>query len=102
MDERIANAWDDVTVELSQDEDDDVTVTDEGLTVDGNLFAYLEGELLVIQLPQARADDLVSRGIASRHADGGDWVTIADPELWLELAGESHAFVGEPAVGGQS
>jgi hypothetical protein len=102
MDERITNAYEDLTVELAQDEDDDVTVTDEGLEVDGNLFAYLDGELLAVQLPKARADDLVSRGIATPHADGGDWVTVADPELWLELATESHAFVGEPAVGGQS
>lgn len=102
MDERIANAYEDLTTELAQDEDADVTVTDEGLVVDGNLFAYLEDETLVIQLPKDRAADLVSRGIAEPHADGGDWVSVADPELWLELAGESHAFVGEPAVGNLS
>lgn len=102
MDSKIANAYEDLTVELAQDEDDDVTVTDEGLEVDGNLFAYLDGESLVVQLPKERADDLVERGVAARHADGGDWVAIADPELWLELATESHQFVGEPAVGGQS
>lgn len=102
MDERITNAYDDLTVELAQDEDNDVTVTDEGLEVDGNLFAYLDGELLAVQLPEERAADLIERGVAEKHADGGAWVTVADPELWLELAGESHAFVGEPAVGGQS
>ncbi|ROQ38682.1 hypothetical protein EDF46_2323 [Frondihabitans sp. PhB188] len=98
----ISDAYDELVLDLSQDEDDDVTVTDDGLLARGTLFLYLEGDSIVIKLPADRSDDLVARGVAKAHADGAGWVSIADVELWPELAGESHSFVGEPAVGGES
>jgi hypothetical protein len=100
-------AFDLVKGELLADEDDDVTETPEGLAVKGTLFAYeSEDGRLVVDLPTARAADLVERGIAERHPGDrpahGAWVAVADSEDWLELAGEAHQFVGEPAVGRDS
>ncbi len=100
------DAYDRVTIALSADPDDDVTVTDDGLLVRGRLFAYRAGEALVVDLDPARAADLVARRMAS-HVTGsrpakGSWVSIRDLEDWTELATEAHQFVGEPAVGGDS
>lgn len=101
-----AQAWDDLTFELDEDEDYDVDVTVDGLLVRGRLFAFLEDDDLVVELPEARADDLKSRGVAVAFRAAGhptrDWVRVSDRELWSELARESHTFVGEPAVGGES
>lgn len=93
--------------ELLADADGDVVDTAEGLTVRGALFASESEEgRLVVDLPPARAADLVQRGVAQRvdavREPKGVWVAIEDPEDWLELAGEAHQFVGEPAVGRQS
>jgi hypothetical protein len=83
-----------------------VTVTAEGLAVNGSLFAFPLEDQLVVALPAARAADLVSRDVAVAHsADasaGGTWVRIDALDLWSELASEAHTFVGEPAVGRQS
>lgn len=102
MSELSTAAYDDLVISISQDEDDDITVTDDGLVVSGNRFAYLEGESLVVLLPRARADDLVERAIVKAHRDGEGWVAVVDEELWPELAAEAHTFVGEPATGGES
>jgi hypothetical protein len=102
MNDRISAAYDDLTLTLAQDPDDDVTVTDDGLEVHGHRFAFLDGDRLVVKLAEHRGHDLVSRGVAVHHAGGSGWVAVTDTELWLELASESHAFVGEPAVGGES
>jgi hypothetical protein len=85
---------------------DEVTESAEGLSVKGALFAFLEGDDLVVELPFARSNDLVERGIAKKFSVEGqkarDWVRVSDQQLWPELARESHEFVGEPAVGGDS
>jgi hypothetical protein len=85
---------------------DEVAEAPEGLTVRGKLFAFLEEDDLVVELPFARSNDLVQRGIAvAFEAEGHEtrnWVRVGDRQLWQELARESHEFVGEPAVGGDS
>jgi hypothetical protein len=85
---------------------DEVAETPEGLIVKGTLFAFLDGDDLVVELPFARSNDLVERGIAMKFEAEGqearDWVRVGDQQLWQELARESHEFVGEPAVGGDS
>ena len=91
---------------LLSDPDDDVQLDGRRLSVRGAVFARLEGDELLVDLPTARAADLVARGIAGR-VDGdvtavGAWVAIHDSENWAELAGEAHQFVGEPPVGRQS
>ncbi|RFA13568.1 hypothetical protein B7R22_12985 [Subtercola boreus] len=90
---------------LMRDEEG-VAVTGDGLTVHGTVFAFLDGDDLVVELPAARGADLQERGIARAHAAEGsparDWVRVDDQQLWPELAGEAHTFVGEPAVGGDS
>jgi hypothetical protein len=44
--------------------------------------------------------------VAADFRTGGhsarNWVRVSDLQLWPELARESHQFVGEPPVGGQS
>ena len=106
MDEAQAT-FDAVTDQLLEDEDYDVDATPDGLLVKGHLFAFLEGDALVVELPEARSADLRARGIAEpfRSTRGGDsrtWVRVADRELWSELAREAHEYVGEPPVGRQS
>ncbi|MGJ4843283.1 hypothetical protein [Leifsonia sp. Le1] len=100
-------AFDLLTTRLLDDPDDDVVVTEKGLNVHGKLFAFLDGDALVVDLPAARALDLVDRGIASPASGGvvdarGSWVAIGDVEDWQELASEAHQFVGEPPVGRDS
>jgi hypothetical protein len=96
-----------VRAELLADEDDDVVDAPEGLTVKGALFAYEpEAGRLVVDLPKARAADLVLRGVGEPatgdRAPKGVWVAVSSSDDWLELASEAHQFVGEPAVGRQS
>ena len=101
----------DVALALQGDPDDDVTVEGSSLRVKGKLFAFVGGDQLIVDLPAARAADLVVRGIATVAPDEtaaaaapaqGAWVSIEDAENWLELATEAHQFVGEPPVGRQS
>jgi hypothetical protein len=91
---------------LSLRDEDGVTFGPTGLAVHGTLFAFLEGDDLVVEVPEARAKDLVSRGVARRFTSEGHssrkWVRVNDIQLWDELAREAHEYVGEPAVGGQS
>jgi protein required for attachment to host cells len=97
-------AYENLTFTLAEAEG--VAVTDDGLLVHGKLFAYLEGDDLVVELPLGRADDLIARGVAKRvrsdDSSQRDWVRIDDEQLWEELAGEAHEYVGEPSVGGES
>ena len=83
-----------------------VTSSAEGLLVHGRLFAFLDGDDLVVEVPFVRANDLVDRGLAKKFTREGsterDWVRVTDGQLWPELAREAHEFVGEPAVGGDS
>lgn len=104
-----AEAWqlfDLVAGALAADPDDDVTSEGERLLVHGRVFAFLDGDHIVVDLPASRAEDLVGRDVAADatgpSAARGRWVAIADPEDWAELATEAHQFVGEPAVGGES
>jgi hypothetical protein len=104
--ESALSAYDDLTLSMSEDEDYDVAVATDGLLVRGKLFAFLEDDDLVVELPEARASDLKQRGVAADFRTGGhsarNWVRVSDLQLWPELARESHQFVGEPPVGGQS
>ena len=107
MSERADLAYGALADQLLLDPDDDVTLTPRGLLVHGRLFAYRDGEDLVVDLAPERAADLFARGIASPASGGsaeprGTWVRISDSEDWPELASESHQFVGEPAVGKES
>ncbi len=100
------NAYADLTMSMRADEDYDVAITPDGLLVRGKLFAFLDGDDLVVDLPEARATDLKDRGVAYTYTASGepsrDWVRVSDLQLWPELAREAHTYVGEPAVGGQS
>ncbi len=100
------NAFDLLATELLNDPDADVELEGEGLRVRGSLFAFLDGEILVVCLPPERAGDLEDRGIVVRYSGeiggGNHWVVVEDRELWSELASEAHAFIGEPPVGRQS
>jgi hypothetical protein len=97
-------AFDELVYSFS--EEDGVSVAADGLLVNGAIFARLEGNDLLVELPPARAADLVERGIAERFAverqPHRDWVRVSDLQLWPELAREAHEFVGEPPVGGDS
>ena len=59
-----ARAYEDLTFSMSDDEDFDVAVAADGLLVRGKLFAFLEGDDLVVELPEVRAKDLKARGVA--------------------------------------
>jgi hypothetical protein len=99
-----AEAYENLTLSLR--DEDGVAITPDGLLVHGKLFAFLDGDDLVVELPEARSTDLKTRGVADAFSGGGhplrDWVRVSDLQLWPELARESHEFVGEPPVGGQS
>ncbi len=88
--------------ELREDPDDDVVIADDGLRVHGSLFAFLDGDALAVRLSPARTRDLEARGMARARPGHPEWVLVADRELWSELAGEAHTYVGEPPVGGES
>lgn len=70
-----------------------------GLKVNGKLFAMpVEGKL-VVKLPKARVDELVSAG-RGKHFDPGhgrlmkEWVAVAPGEVdWIALAREAYRFV---------
>jgi hypothetical protein len=102
MASELANeAYENLTIALR--DEDGVTIEPDGLRVHGTVFAFRTGDDLVVELPIARANDLVTRGVARRAAaEGRDWVRISDLQLWPELATEAHEYVGEPAVGGDS
>ena len=64
MSDQAAAAYDGLTTHLLADPDDDVDVTPDGLLVKGRLFAFLDGDDLVVELSAGRAADLVARGQA--------------------------------------
>jgi len=99
-----ATAYEELSFELNVE--DGVTVVENELLVHGTIFAFLDDDELVLELPEARATDLVSRSVASRFTSHNhptrNWIRVGDRELWPELTRESHEFVSEPAVGGES
>ena len=101
---RATETWQDLVIEFTDEPGVDLSA--DGLTVNGNLFAFADGDELVVDLSSARAADLVHRGMAAHYKHGGvssrDWVSVSDLSLWSELAREAHEYVGEPPVGGQS
>jgi len=98
----------DLYVELvaSLSDDEAVTIVPEGLVVHDKLFAFVEGDDLVVEVSEARAFDLTERGVAEPFTSEGHpsrkWVRVSDQQLWPELTREAHEFVGEPPVGGES
>ena len=107
MGDEADRTYDAVTRELLLDEDYDVDFTPDGLLVHGRLFAFLDEDDLIVELPESRSVDLRGRGIAEPFSGvhGGpsrNWVRVTDRELWSELAREAHTYVGEPPVGRQS
>jgi hypothetical protein len=101
---RAIEHWENLVIEFT--DEPGVTLTADGLAVNGNLFAFADGDDLVVDLSSARAADLVHREMAAHYKHDGapsrDWVSVSDQSLWSELAREAHEYVGEPAVGGQS
>ena len=101
---RAAEAYENLVLEF--EEEDGVTVDEDGLLVHGTIFAFPSGDDLVVDLPTTRASDLVQRGMGTRFTLDGvksrDLVSVSDLSLWSELAREAHEYVGEPPVGGQS
>jgi len=99
-----ATAYEELAFELKIE--DGVTVVENELLVHGTIFAFLDDDDLVVELPEARASDLAGRSVAARyvshHHPTRNWIRVGDRELWPELARESHEFVSEPAVGGES
>jgi hypothetical protein len=100
---RAAEAYENLVLEF---QDEDGVTVDDGLLVHGTVFAFLSGDDLVVDLPSARASDLVEREQGMRYRLDGvksrDLVSVSDLSLWSELTREAHEYVGEPPVGGQS
>jgi hypothetical protein len=72
------------------------------LKTDGKIFAMLVKDRLVVKLPAARVEELVSQDIGERFDPGHgriqkEWLSVrgADPERWRALATESEAFVAK-------
>ena len=69
------------------------------LNVNGKIFAMLTKGNLVVKLPKARVDEMVSRGHGT-HFDPGhgrlmkEWVVVGPGKLdWIELAREARRSV---------
>ena len=96
--------YEELLVSLSDNEG--VTITAEGLVIHDKLFAFVDGDDLVVEVTEARAADLTERGVAEAFSSEGHpsrkWVRVTDQQLWPELTREAHEYVGEPAVGGES
>ena len=97
-------AFDDLVQRLEDDLEEGLGRDGAVLTVHGAPFAVLDGDDLVVPLPDARVADLLDRGVAlpADAADGRARVRVADTDLWEELAREAHDHVGEPPVGRDS
>jgi TfoX/Sxy family transcriptional regulator of competence genes len=70
-----------------------------GLRVKGKIFAMLVRGKLVVKLPKARVDALVSAGKGDRFDPGHgrlmkEWVSVDEGSAnWIELAKDAHRFV---------
>ena len=71
------------------------------LNVNGKIFAMLTKGNLVVKLPKARVEHLVSIGVGTRFDPGHgrlmkEWVVVGPGKLpWIDLAREAHSFVKE-------
>lgn len=101
-------AFETLATQLLDDPDRDVSRSGDTLTVHGRVFAALGGDSLLVQLPGARADDLIARGMAAvaegpvAAAPAARWVSVTDQEDWPELAAEAHVLAEGHVPGGQS
>lgn len=93
-------AFENLTLSIADEEG--VIVAEGSLSVHGRVFAYVDGDELVVALPEHRVKDLVFREVAAPVESDPSLVRISDLELWNELAREGFEFVGEPPVGGES
>ena len=72
-----------------------------GLRVSGKIFAMLVHDRLVVKLPRARVDELVSFGMGERFDPGHgrimkEWAAVSAESAadWIELATDALNFVG--------
>lgn len=69
------------------------------LNVNGKIFAMITKGNLVVKLPKARVDQLVSGGVGTHFNPGHGrlmkgWVVVRPGKLpWIDLAREAHSFV---------
>lgn len=70
------------------------------LKTNGKIFAMLVNDRLVVKLDRRRVDELVEAGKGQRFDPGHgrlqkEWLDVdsASPDVWLDLATESEAFV---------
>jgi TfoX/Sxy family transcriptional regulator of competence genes len=74
-----------------------------GLRVRGKVFGLVNhGGSLMVKIPEARADELVSQGAAARVVMSGrtmrEWVEMpydAGEAAWRELLDEAHRYLDE-------
>jgi hypothetical protein len=101
---RAIEHWENLVIEFT--DEPGVSLTEDGLAVGGSLFAFRDGDDVVVDLPAERATDLVRREMGAHYKHAGetsrDWVSISDLTLWSELVREAHEYVGEPPIGGDS
>ncbi|HEX4400756.1 MAG TPA: hypothetical protein VHZ98_05490 [Galbitalea sp.] len=105
---RAIEHWENLVIEFT--DEPGVRLTEDGLagglSARGSLFAFRDGDDVVVHLSAERAADLVRRGMGThyKHAGEGprDWVSVSDLSLWSELVREAHEYVGEPPIGGDS
>jgi hypothetical protein len=74
----------------------------EGLTVDGRIFAMVVRDGLVVKVPADQAADLIEqgRGTAFEPRPGRtmrEWIVVDghDPTRWRRLIADAHHYVGE-------
>jgi TfoX/Sxy family transcriptional regulator of competence genes len=84
--------------------DPDVTagkmMTSFGLKVNDKIFAMVVKGRLVVKLPKARVDEMVSGGLGEPLETGNgrkmkEWVAMTGDADWVDLAREAYAFVKE-------
>jgi hypothetical protein len=69
------------------------------LSVNGKIFAMLTRGKLVVKLPKARVEEIVSGGDGERFDPGHgrlmkEWVSVSDGDGgWIALAEEAYQFV---------